>query len=109
MANRLGQNPFDDDFRNKHEKYLDLFIQNDKGLTKPSSESHQTQNETKQSPNKQRTFPNSEEKLVYDYLIKNGISKTLDISMALNLDVFDAIRILQRLESKGMVLKAKES
>jgi len=108
MANRLGRNPFDDNFTNKREKYLDFFIQNDKELTKPSSE-NQTQNEIKQSPNKQRTFPNSEEKLVCDYLIKHGISKTLDISMALDLDFLVAIRILHRLESKGMILKAKES
>ncbi len=51
---------------------------------------------------------NYEEKRINDYLIKNGISTTLDISTALNLYVYDVVRILQKLESKGIVLKAKQ-
>jgi len=107
MTKKLGQNPFEDDFRKKSEKHLDLFFKQKKILTKSSSENNQTHEKTNQRTNKLRKISNYEEKRVNDYLIKNGISTTLDISTALNLDVYDAIRILQKLERHAIVLKAK--
>lgn len=109
MIKRLGQNPFEDDFRNKREKHLELFFKQEKVLTKSSSENNQTHEKTNHCTNNHQKISNYEEKRVNDYLIKNGISTTLDISTTLNLYVYDAILILQRLESKGMVLKAKQS
>ena len=108
MTKKLGQNPFEDDFRKKREKYLELFFKQDEGLTKSSFENNQTHVKTNQPKNEHKIIPNSEEKRVYDYLTKNGISTTLDISTALNLYVYDTIRVLQRLESKGMVLRPTE-
>jgi len=107
MTKKLGQNPFEDDFRKKSEKHLELFFKQKKILTKSSSENNQTHEKTNQRTNKLRKISNYEEKRVNDYLIKNGISTTLDISTALNLDVYDAIRILQKLERHAIVLKAK--
>jgi len=78
-------------------------------LTKSSSENNQDHEKTNHCTNNYQKISNYEEKRVNDYLIKNGISTTLDISTTLNLYVYDAIRILQKLESKGMVLKAKQS
>lgn len=109
MIKRLGRNPFEDDFRKKREKHLELFFKQEKVLTKSSSENNQTHEKTNQCTNNHQKNSNDEEKRVNDYLIKNGISTTLDISTTLNLYVYDTIRILQRLESKGMVLKAKQS
>ena len=109
MTKRLGQNPFEDDFRKKSEKHLELFFKKKNVLTKSSSENNQTHEKTNQRTNKHQKISNYEEKRVNDYLIKNGISTTLDISAALNLNIYDAIRILQKLESKAIVLKAKQS
>ena len=107
MTKRLGQNPFEDDFRKKSEKYLELFFNQKKILTKSTSENNQIHEQTNQRTSKHQIISNYEEKRINDYLIKNGISTTLDISTALNLYVYDAIRILQKLESRGIVLKAK--
>ncbi len=106
MTKRLGQNPFEDDFRKKSEKYLELFFNQKKILTKSTSENNQIHEQTNQRTSKHQIISNYEEKRINDYLIKNGISTTLDISTALNLYVYDAVRILQKLESKGIVLKA---
>ncbi len=106
MTKRLGQDPFEDDFRKKSGKHLELFFKQKKVLTKSPFEIHE---KTNQQTNKYRIISNYEEKRINDYLIKNGISTTLDISTALNLYVYDAVRILQKLESKGIVLKAKQS
>jgi len=106
MTKRLGQNPFEDDFRKKSEKYLELFFNQKKIFTKSTSEYNQNHEKANQHTNKYRIISNYEEKRINDYLIKNGISTTLDISTALNLYVYDAVRILQKLESKGIVLKA---
>ncbi len=108
MIKRLGQNPFEDDFRKKNEKHLKLFFKQKKVLTKSPSENNQTHEKTNQHTNKHQIISNYEENRINDYLIKNGVSTTLDISTALNLYVYDAIRILQKLESKGIVLKAKQ-
>jgi len=108
MIKRLGQNPFEDDFRKKSGKHLELFFKQKKISTK-STENNQIHEQTNQQTNKYRIISNYEEKRINDYLIKNGISTTLDISTALNLYVYDAVRILQKLESKGIVLKAKQS
>jgi len=108
MTKRLGQNPFEDDFRKKSEKHLELFFKQEKILTKSPSENNQIHEKTNQRTNKHQIISNYEEKRINDYLIKNGISTTLDISTALNLYVYDAVRILQKLESKGIVLKAKQ-
>ncbi len=105
---RLGQNPFEDDFRKKSGKHLELFFKQKKILTKSTSENNQIHEQANQQTNKYRIISNYEEKRINDYLIKNGISTTLDISTALNLYVYDAVRILQKLESKGIVLKAKQ-
>jgi len=106
MNKRLGQNPFEDDFRKKSEKHLELFFKQKKILTKSPSENNQIHEKTNQRTNKYQIISNYEEKRINDYLIKNGISTTMDISTALNLYVYDAVRILQKLESKGIVLKA---
>ncbi len=107
MIKRLGQNPFEDDFRKKSEKQLELFFKQNNILTKSPSENNQIHEKTIQRTKKHQIISNYEEKRINDYLIKNGISTTLDISTALNLYVYDAVRILQKLESKGIVLKAK--
>jgi hypothetical protein len=109
MTKRLGQNPFEDDFRKKSEKYLEPFFKQKNVLTKSSYENNQTHEKINQHTNKHRIISNYEEKLVSDYLIKNGISTTLDISTSLNLDVYDTVRILQKLESKRMIMKAIQS
>ena len=106
MTKRLGQNPFEYDFRKKSKKHLELFFKHNKVLTKSPSEYNQNHEKANQHTNKYRIISNYEEKRINDYLIKNGISTTLDISTALNLYVYDAVRILQKLESKGIVLKA---
>ncbi len=106
MTKKLGQNPFEDDFRKKSEKHLDLFFKQKKILTKSTSENNQIHEQTNQRSNKHQLISDYEEKRINDYLIKNGISTTLDISTALNLYVYDAVRILQKLESRGIVLKA---
>lgn len=108
MIKKLGQNPFEDDFRKKSEKHLELFFKQKIVLTKSPSENNQTHEKTNHRTNKYQIISNYEEKRINDYLIKNGISTTLDISTALNLYVFDAVRILQKLESKGIVLKARQ-
>lgn len=108
MIKRLGQNPFEDDFRKKSGKHLELFFKQKKILTKSPSENNQIHEKTNQCANKHQIISNYEERRVNDYLIKNGISTTRDISIALNLYVYDAVRILQKLESKGIVLKAKQ-
>jgi len=108
MIKRLGQNPFEDDFRKKSGKHLELFFKQKIVLTKSPSENNQTHEKTNQRTNKHQIISNYEEKRINDYLIKNGISTTLDISTALNLYVYDVVRILQKLESKGIVLKAKQ-
>jgi len=100
MIKRLGQNPFEDDFRKKSGKHLELFFK--------QKQNNQTHVKTNHCTNKPRIISNYEEKRVNDYLIKNGISTTLDISTALNLYVYDTVQILQKLESKGIVLKAKQ-
>ena len=107
MIKKLGQNPFEDDFRKKSGKHLELFFKQKKVLTNLPFENNQTHENTNQRTNRPRIISNYEEKRVNDYLIKNGISTTLDISTALNLDVYDAIRILQKLERHAIVLKAK--
>ena len=107
MTKRLGQNPFKDDFRKKNEKYLQLFFNQKKILTKSTSENNQIHEQTNQRTSKHQIISNYEEKRINDYLIKNGISTTLDISTALNLYVYDTVQILQKLENKGIVLKAK--
>ena len=109
MTKRLGHNPFEDDFRKKNEKHLEPFFKQKKVLTKLPFENNQTHENTNQCTNKHRIISNYEEKQVNDYLIKNGISTTLDISTALNLYVYDAVQILKKLESKGIILKAKQS
>jgi len=109
MTKRLGHNPFEDDFRKKSEKHLELFFKQKKVLTKSSSENNQAHEKTNQGTNKYQIISNYEEKRINDYLIKNGNSTTLDISTALNLYVYDVVRILQKLESKGIVLKADQS
>jgi len=108
MTKRLGQNPFEDDFRKKSEKQLELFFKQNNILTKSPSENNQIHEKTIQRTKKHQIISNYEENRINDYLIKNGVSTTLDISTALNLYVYDAIRILQKLESKGIVLKAKQ-
>jgi len=77
-------------------------------LTNFTFQNNQTHVKTNHCTNKPRIISNYEEKRVNDYLIKNGISTTLDISTALNLYVYDTVQILQKLESKGIVLKAKQ-
>lgn len=109
MLKRLGQNPFENDFRKQNEKYLDLFFKQDKARTSSIAETYSHHDNRKQLTGKQTIVQKSEEKRVYEYLTRNGISTTLDISTALELYVLDAIRILQILERKGMVLKAKTS
>jgi len=107
MIKKLGQNPFEDDFRKKSGKHLELFFKQKKVLTNLPFENNQTHENTNQRTNRPRIISNYEEKRVNDYLIKNGISTTLDISTALNLYVYDTVKILQKLENKGIVLKAK--
>ena len=108
MIKKLGQNPFEDDFRKKSGKHLELFFKQKKVLTNFTFQNNQTHVKTNHCTNKPRIISNYEEKRVNDYLIKNGISTTLDISTALNLYVYDTVQILQKLESKGIVLKAKQ-
>ena len=106
MPKRLGENPFDNDFRKQNEKYLDFFFKQDKIISSSSDETHPYLDHTKQPSSKQAKISKYEEQRVYEYLTRNGISTTLDISTALGLYVFDAIRILQSMERKGMALKA---
>ncbi len=105
MVKKLGKNPFEDDFRKKSEIHLEPFFKKKVFIKSPSKTLENTHLRT----NKHGIITNNEEKRVNDYLIKNGISTTLDISTALNLDVYDAIRILQKLERNAIVLKAKQS
>jgi len=104
MAKRLGQNPFEDNFRDQNGKFLDLFFQQNKSSTAQNEES----TDAKKNALEQPTILNYDEKRVYAFLNKNGISTTYDISSGLGLYVYDAIRILQSLEKKRMALKTSE-
>jgi len=104
MAKRLGQNPFEDNFRDQNGKFLDLFFQQNKSSTAQNEES----TDAKKNALEQPTILNYDEKRVYAFLNKNGISTTYDISSGLSLYVYDAIRILQSLEKKRMALKTSE-
>jgi len=101
MSKRLGQNPFEDNFREQNEKFLDLFFQQDISSTTHNDES----TDAKKNASEQPAILNNDEKRVYVFLNKNGNSTTYDISSELGLYVYDAVRILQSLEKKGMVLK----
>ena len=104
MAKRLGQNPFEDNFRDQNGKFLDLFFQQNKSSTAQNDES----TDAKKNALEQPAILNYDEKRVYAFLNKNGISTTYDISSGLGLYVYDAIRILQSLEKKRMALKTSE-
>jgi len=104
MPKRLGQNPFEDNFRDQNGKFLDLFFQQNKSSTAHNAESK----DAKKNASEQPTILNYDEKRVYAFLNKNGISTTYDISSGLGLYVYDAIRILQSLEKKRMALKTSE-
>jgi len=62
-------------------------------------------NDSTKNASEQPAILNYDEKRVYVFLNKNGNSTTYDISSGLGLYVYDAVRILQSLEKKGMVLK----
>ena len=104
MPKRLGQNPFEDNFRDQNGKFLDLFFQQKKSSTAQNDES----TDAKKNALEQPAILNYDEKRVYVFLNKNGISTTYDISSGLGLYVYDAIRILQSLEKKRMALKTSE-
>ncbi|MFB3152631.1 MAG: hypothetical protein ACE1Y0_04100 [Nitrosopumilaceae archaeon] len=104
MTKRLGQNPFEENFRVQNGKVLDLFFQQDKSSTDQNDESSIAKENALELP----TILNYEEKRVYDFLNKKGNSTTYDISSGLGLYVYDAIQILQSLEKKGMALKTSE-
>ena len=101
MTKRLGQNPFEENFRVQNGKVLDLFFQQDKSSTAQNDESSIAKKNALELP----SILNYEEKRVYDFLNKKGNSTTYDISSGLGLYVYDAIQILQSLEKKGMALK----
>ena len=109
MHKHLGQNPFENDFRNNSKKHLELFFKQGNASSTPTPKTQKCIDKKKQQPSKLQTISKSEEKRVHEYLTKNGISTTLDISTALGIYVYDVIRILQSLESKGMVLKASKT
>ncbi len=104
MSKRLGQNPFEDNFRDQNGKFLDLFFQQNKSSTALNEESP----DAKKNALEQPTILNYDEKRVYAFLNKNGISTTYDISSGLGLYVYDAVQILQSLEKKRMALKTSE-
>ncbi len=104
MPKRLGQNPFEDNFRDQKGKFLDLFFQQDKSSNAQNDES----TDAKKNASEQLAILNYDEKRIYDFLNKNGDSTTYDISSGLGLYVYDAIQILQSLKKKGMAIKTSE-